>query len=201
MNLKLTKKILSAEADPRVSSRDIGDCYNEILDELLEWFEKADRGESSGLYSALQNRVDALRDDLRESAQALTRAEMLNIITRLRAGDPIGEDDQRLIRLWLIGDAEAYVKEENNFGDWIAEVNRLAGEIQRLRGGPVTPALIKELQAVLTDARGVIPSIANYLIDRERVQQFEETMSKGLEDSGRRTLASVLEASYESQDR
>jgi hypothetical protein len=201
IELKLTDKILIAESNPQVTQRDVNECYTSVIDELLEWFEKANDSGSSSVFSALQNRIDTVRDDLRESAQALTRQQMWAIITRLRTDEPIRDEDLRLIRLWLIGDAEAYVAEENNFDEWVEEIQRLEEEVRRLRSSPVNTDAIKQLQAVLTDTRGVIPNIANYLTDRERVAHFEETMSHGLQDGKRESLASILQASYDSRER
>jgi hypothetical protein len=198
MSPKLSELILLAESSSPPTPEQIGDQYLQVVDELLEWLDKAHQMETADAYSALHNRVDDLREDLRESVQALTRDQMQRVIRQLRDGKPIGEEDIRLIRLWVVGDADAYVDEENNFGDWVNELQRLGEEIRNLRSAAVEPGKLKQLQALLTDARAVILNISNFLTCKERVGRFEETMSGGLDDHRRQILAEILSRSYDS---
>jgi len=198
MSPKLSELILLTESGSPPTLGQIGDLHLKIVDDIVWWFEKAHQMGTADAYSALQSRVEDLREDLRESVQALTRDQMQQIIRQLRGGKPVTEEDIRLIRLWVVGDADAYVDEENNFGDWIDELQRLGEEIRNLRSASVEPKELKQLQALLTDARGVILNIANFLIHKERVDRFEETMSGGLDDKRRQILANILSRSYDS---
>ena len=198
MSPKLSELILLTESSSPPTPEQIGDQYLQAVDEVLGWFDKAHQMETADAYSALHHRVDDLREDLRESVQALTRAQMQRIIGQLRDGEPITEEDIRLIRLWVVGDADAYVDEENNFGDWVDELQRLGEEVGNLRSAAVEPGKLKQLQALLTDARAVILNISNFLTYKERVDRFEETMNGGLDDKRRQTLAEILSRSYDS---
>jgi hypothetical protein len=198
MSTKLSELILLAGSGSSPTPEQIGDHHLKIVDNIAWWFEKAQEMGTADAYGALQNRVEDLREDLRESVQALTHDQMRQIIRQLRGNEPVTEEDLQLIRLWVVGDADAYVVEENNFGDWIDEIRRLGEEIGNSRLAPVEPKHLKKLQALLTDARGVIGNIANFLTHKERVDRFEETMSGGLDDDGRQILADILSRAYES---
>jgi hypothetical protein len=198
MSTKLSELILLTESGSPPTLGQIGDRYLQIVDDIVWWFEKTHQTETADAYSALRNRVDELREDLHKSVQALTRDQMREIVRQLRGDKPVTEEDIRLIRLWLVGDADAYVDEENNFGDWADEIQRLGEEIKSLRSASVEPKKLKQLQVLLTDARGVISNIAHFLTHKERVDRFEETMSGGLDDKRRQILADILSRSYDS---
>ncbi len=133
----LSELLLHRESDSPPDQSVIQNCYVEEVDEIVGWFEKARERQDSASYGALHSRVDDLRSDLRESIQALTREQMWEIICNLRRDETLDRNDLSLIRLWMVGDADAYVAEENNFDEWLEEVERLGGEIKRLRTAPI----------------------------------------------------------------
>jgi hypothetical protein len=198
MEMQLSRLIRSIESEAPPTRSEVEDCYAESVDETLEKIERATKTEDSSMYGVVQNSLDGLRNELRESIQELTRSEMRTVIAKLQEGSPIDDAELRLIRLWIVGDADAYIHEENNVDDWKQELERLTGEIRRLRSGPVEVESLEELRALLTDACGVARSLEVYYADRERVQHFDESTARGLDRSARDILASILIRSYES---
>ena len=116
----------------------------------------------------------------------------------LRAGMDVSDADMRLIRVWVVGDAVAYVREENNFPGWLSKLERVSGLIRDLRSKEMDVDTLVELGGLLTDARGVSRSLALYVNDRERVQRFEQSIENGLDKEERLLLADYLVRSYES---
>ena len=198
MQEKLSEMILRCDPASPSSAAEIRDCYSNQVREILTWLEKARTSQVAETYGALKSRIDALRDDLRESAQAVTRREIVVIIGKLSSGAELSADDHTLIRHWMVGDADAYLEEENNLEDWLRELDRLEGEIRNLEAGPVEIRNLRRLQALLADARGVIPNVASYLEYRDRIERFEASIQEGLDEGRRAVLAGLLQASLES---
>lgn len=69
--------------------------------------------------------VNDLQNALREQCQELMRPEAQALIAKLKSGKALSKDDIGVLRRWIVGDAEHYVKLENNFNDWVEEVKRL----------------------------------------------------------------------------
>jgi len=198
MEEKLSQLIASEDSENPATRADIEQCYLDALNETLGLVANARQLENGTAYSALEGHLDELRHDLRESVQAITRDEMWRIITKLRNGRELVADDWKLIRLWVVGDAEAYIREENNYPDWLEELDRLAREIEKLRSAPMDADTFEALQALLTDARGVTRSISIFLMDRERVQHFERSIQDDFDEGARKMLADLLVRAWES---
>jgi hypothetical protein len=148
---------------------------------------KTDEGHLNALSAALVS----LDDDLREQIQAVTATQVVPLIDKLRADGPVGPTDLELIRLWLVGDAEYYVKMENNFPAWVLELDRLIGVLRQLREEAMTPSSISRMEATVRDALRVASDIAFYRQQEERIRSFQKaTRSLSREDKG--ALADIL---------
>jgi hypothetical protein len=198
MDEKLSQLILRVESENPPTRADIEQCYLDEVDETLSHLTNARELENATAYSALEGQLDELRHDLRESVQSITRETMWRIITKLRDGSDIREEEWKLIRLWVVGDAEAYVREENHYPLWIQELDHLSAEIKLLRSAPIEADTFEALHALLTDARGVARSTAIFLMDRERVQHFEKSIQDDFDTEARNMLADILVRLYES---
>ncbi len=192
MDAKLSELIRRMESDAPPSRAQIEQCYSDGVDDTLRRIERACQSMDAADFRALDGVIGGIREEIRESVQAITHKEMWDIIVRLREDHDMSDADLRLIRLWVVGDADAYAREENNFPDWISELERLVGMIRQLRAGPVDVDTLEAMGALLTDSRGVSRSLALYLNDRERVERFERTLEGGLDEDDRNSLADYL---------
>jgi nitroreductase len=191
--------ILRRGTDAPPSPAEVDYCYQCQVEDVYAALQHARLSPSSGAFSALESYVDELRRDLRASVLALTRERIWTIVRRLRAGQPLSQEHHTLIRMWVIGDAEAYVREEQNYPDWVAELERLESEIEKMRSAPVQAERLRALEALLTDAHGVILNVASYLTAKERVEHFEKTMANALDHESRNMLADILVSSFEAR--
>ena len=154
----------------------------ELAAAAIEAYNKftADRGADSlrKLYDTLYDLNAALREEMQKN----TLQPIKLILAKLDKGTPLTPDDRQIIRLWLVGDAEAYSSRENDYNNWTAELTRLmtaisqtAGQIADVRGNMA-------VQGTITDALGVIPSMQKFLEALDRVKRFENstrTMDSG----------------------
>ena len=196
---RLSELMLEMESESPLARREIEMRYRDIVDAIVASLVRAREMSDASLYMELENTLGSVDADLRESVQAVTRKAMWKIIVKLRGSDEISEQELELIRIWVVGEADAYVHAENNYGDWLEEFDRLKGKIERLREAPVEVEGMEKLRGLLTDARGVARSVANFLNYRERAEHFEQTVSRGLDAVDRSTLADILARSYNSR--
>jgi hypothetical protein len=152
-----------------------------------------------GRLNALSGALARLTDELREQMQATTAAEVRPLIGLLEADGPIEAKQLELMRLWLVGDAEYYVKTENDFSAWVAELDRLLGVLRQLRSEAVTPTTMARMEATVRDALRVASDIAFYRQQEERVRAFQNTTNQ-LNRDDKQTLARLLARKLSSED-
>lgn len=142
---------------------------------------------------ALIQSFSNLSNELRQAIQAATAPQVQALIPRLNKNEAISAADIDLMRLWIVGDAEAYVKEENNFDDWVAEAQRLIQQVGKAQRGGLDVTAMNELQGVARDAIKTLSNIENYLDSVERANNFEAAI-KQLTKQNKQTLANILQA-------
>ncbi|MCP4250349.1 MAG: hypothetical protein GY778_25175 [bacterium] len=152
--------------------------------------------EEFGQFERQLNRLDAL---VRETQQALWTDEADTAIEHLESGQPLTESDQKVIRTFLISDAEHYLAVENNYADWIAEFQRLIDEIGD-RASTADHGTIGELRGLLKDAIRLVPDIRNYLEERQRVERCRMALHT-FDAASRSALVRVLREQLERPNR
>jgi len=107
-----------------------------------------------------------------------TKIDVKKVIAKLKESDVLTKDDLKLIKIWLVGDAEGYLKMENNFNDWKEEYKRLITVFKKYEGKNISPKMLAELSGLIEDASRVSYSIVNYLNKKERVFNFESALKE-----------------------
>jgi hypothetical protein len=153
-----------------------------------------DEGRLNGLSSALAR----LDNELREQVQAITAAQVAPLISKLRADGPVGPADLELIRLWVVGDAEHYVKMEKDSRGWIAELDRLLEALGQLRTESMIPSTLGRMEATIRDALRVAGDIVFYRQEEERIRSFQNA-TRSLTREDKRMLADILEQKLSSE--
>lgn len=169
------------------------------LETLKKSADQAIRNESADQFEDVERQINAFDATVREWQQELWIGEAQAAISRLERNEPLGPEDERVIRAFLVGDAEHYLSQENNFGDWIGELRRLFSDIGgRLKN--VNRNSIAELRGVIKDAIRLVPDIRNYLEEQSRVERFQSGM-KSLDRPTRETMARLLREQLQSPKR
>jgi hypothetical protein len=89
-----------------------------------------------------------------------------------------------LVKLWIVGDAEAYSKLENHFEDWIAEFKWLESLIKEKASSAEGVQDLFRVRGILEDASRLAINTGYYLETKERIRRFEEaTANPSLMDS------------------
>jgi len=136
----------------------------------------------------------------REQLQKETSSRMKLIINKLADNKQISVDEIALVELWIIGDAESYAGEENNFNDWIEEYKRLITILLNYEKKTLGLEDLSKLSGLLEDALRVSFDIANFLEKKSRMNNFKLAVSDGLDKEERDTLVDVLKDKLRSPD-
>ncbi|OGS13564.1 MAG: hypothetical protein A2234_01455 [Elusimicrobia bacterium RIFOXYA2_FULL_58_8] len=123
------------------------------------------------LFDSLFNLNAALREEVQKS----TLEPVKIIISKLEKNTPLTPDDMQFIRLWLVGDAEAYAARENDFSGWITELTRLMTTIAQTAPQATDVRANMAVQGTVTDALGLIPNMQKFMEALDRVKRFENS--------------------------
>jgi hypothetical protein len=159
----------------------------------------AARPNDVGSFQSLTPRLQELSAALRESYQSSVATPILGVISKLRAGEAMSEADIGVVEGFMIGDAEAYTRIENDFESWIGELGRLvtslADKSARLQG-----PLLLDAMGEVEDARRVLGDICNFLEQKERVARYKRTMAQPLDGARSAMLVEILQRQLASAD-
>ena len=157
------------------------------------------QNQSADDFEAFERYLSEVAGYVREIQQSLWVGEAKGTIRRLEKGEPLNDADQSLIRSFLVSDAQAYLRHENNFGDWVRELERLIANLGT-RVTTVDRESIADLRGVLKDAIRLVPDIRNYLDEQRRVEKCEQAL-KHMDDGSRTLLLSLLKEQLRSEKR
>lgn len=169
----------------------------ELTAAALEAYNKfaADKGEVSlrKLYDTLFNLNAALREEI----QKTTLEPLKIIISKLEKNTPPTPEDMQFIRLWLVGDAEAYSSRENDFNGWLTELNRLITAISQAAPQASDVRAAMAAQGTVIDALGLIPNMQRFLEALDRVKRFENS-TRTLDGTTMLAIKNLLEGKIKS---
>jgi len=171
----------------------------ETIHSLKEAADSALGNQSVDDFEAFERYLNQVEAYVREVQQSLWANEARATIRRLEKGDPLNEADYELIRTFLVSDADSYLKHENNYQDWVGELERLIADLDR-RVEMVDRQSIADLRGVLKDAIRLVPDIRNYLDEQRRVERFEQSL-KSLDADARKMLLRLLQDQLRNADR
>lgn len=146
----------------------------EILKDLAKSMGRAAETPDGEEFNRLSNVFHHHKSAIREKIQAMTSKEVKGIIKKLAEGEDPTKDEMDLVKLWIVGDAEAYSKMENNFEDWIAEFKWLESLMAEQASGTEEVQDLFRIQGILEDASRLAINIGYYLETKERIRRFEE---------------------------
>jgi len=159
----------------------------------------AQSGNNADQYSYTATQLVQAKNKVREAIEQATADDVAAIISKLEGNQPLSEAEKQTVRLWVVGDAEGYVKMENNFPDWLVEYQRLVDTIGDYEGKPGSVQELVEVHGVLEDAIKVADALAHFLEDRERVARFEKAIIQLNAEDGK-FIAGILKSLLASPD-
>jgi hypothetical protein len=148
--------------------------YLKGMSQVMQQAQASKESEKYG-YAAVE--LVKSKDKIRAAIEQATVGTVVDIIAKLEKNQPLSEQEKQVVRLWVVGDAEGYLKMENNFKEWMEEYQRLQNVIAGYEGKAGSLQEMVEVHGVLEDAIKVADAIAHYLDDKERVTRFNNAMN------------------------
>jgi hypothetical protein len=141
----------------------------------------------------LDQKLRSLDSLCRETFQETLRDAYEVIAEKLEKGEALSAGERKALELLFIGEAKYYLKTENNFRDWIEELNRLVAELESRRAeGLNSLAELMHVQALCRDAMHVTPEVIYYLREKQRIEQFRNNLDGEISREGGRVLSRMI---------
>ena len=180
--------------DYRTSERlSMGDVprINATIQKTLELASRCAQLETSDNYGALGDQVEELEGQTRQAF--LAKMEIASLLPKLKTGKPLTPEDLKTLELLIVGDAEYFLKYENDLEQWKSEIRKLLGEISNLQSSDLDVDSLMHLRALCAEVGRVLPDVVYYLNQKERTSKFQAAMREPLDSEGYRVLAEIVE--------
>lgn len=142
-------------------------------------------------YDTLSQDLSDLEVVAKGACAAHTDARKL--LGKLRAGTALSADDLAGLRLLVVGDADYYVKYDEELDRCKAETARIIGEIQGLQAGEMTADALMHLSVLAREGRSLLELVRHYLDSQDRVRRFESAMAGPIDQATARALIEIIE--------
>ena len=171
----------------------------DYLKGMVQVMKQAQAGNNADQYSFAATQLVQAKNKVREAIEQATADDVAPIIAKLENNQPLTEAEKQTVRLWVVGDAEGYVKMENNFPDWLVEYQRLMDAVADYEGKPGSVQALVEVHGLLEDAIKLTDALAHFLEDKERVARFEKAIAQLKAEDGK-FIADILKSMLASPD-
>ncbi len=160
-------------------------------------YSESNLAKTTGTYWKLSTTLQETESQLREYIQEITKNEISQIIEKLKSNRPLNKQELEYIKLWIVGDADYYVKFENNYNDWVVELKRLMVEINQCNSENLSFKEASKLRAIVLDGIRVLGDIVFFIKQKERLRNFAESTEE-INDEERNLLIRLLEGKIRS---
>ena len=172
----------------------------EYLNGMSKAMKQAQADNTSESYGYVATQLVQSKNAIRQAIEQATAEAVAAIIGKLENNQPLNEAEKQTVKLWVVGDAEGYMKMENNFQDWLKEYRRLLDVIAAWENKTGSVQELVEVHGVLEDAIKVADAVSHYLEDRERVARCETALSN-LNAEDNKFIAGMLKSMLASPER
>lgn len=114
------------------------------------------------------------------------------ILAKLQQGASLTPDELQVLRLLIVGDADQYLKYDDDFEDAKTELKKILDEIQALASLDSNLDSLMHLRVLCREAASSLGPVLYYLEQKERVHNFEEHTRGPLSADAARILAGIV---------
>ncbi len=143
-------------------------------------------------FQRLNDPISKLTEALHQGYQTSIQDQVRVLIDKMSTDARLTEADLATMESFIVGEAEAYTRLENNVQDWVAELTRVVGVLGGMSDGGLRGSGWLDALGEVEDAHRVLNDICNYLQQKERVARFRKTIADGLTPDGTQMLIEIL---------
>jgi hypothetical protein len=182
--LKLTQSIKGATSVD--DNADIAGRMSDALNAAMQC-SAAETVENYSHLAAQLQELDALAGQTLRS-----HTVYLPILTKLQQGASLTSDELTALRSLIVGDADEYLKYDDDFEQAKTELTKVLDEIRGLTSADADLEALKHLRVLCREASSALGPVMQYLEQKERVRNFEEHTRGPLSPDAARILAGIV---------
>jgi len=174
--------------------------YPEVSKQIGDTLDLATRSlqaENSEGYDELREAFEELETLAKRSFVKHTNYKSL--LTKLENGTALTPEELGTLKLLLVGDADYYMKYDDDFGRSESELKSILEEVRKLQATDLDLDGLMHLRVLCREAASVAKPTAFYLEQKERVGKFEAATRDGINLESGKFLANIVK-SMASQD-
>jgi hypothetical protein len=114
------------------------------------------------------------------------------VLAKLQQGASLTPDELQTLRSLIVGDADQYLKYDDDFEDAKTELKKILDEIQGLSLTDTNFEPLMRLRVLCREASSALGPVVHYLEQKERVRNFEEHTRGPLSSDAARILAGII---------
>ncbi|MGA7792307.1 MAG: hypothetical protein WCA19_04660 [Candidatus Acidiferrales bacterium] len=160
--------------------------------ETLGWADRCLQAENSEGYDGLNEQLEELETLVKKSFE--THADYKALLSKLEQGASLTPDELNTLKLLLVGDADYYLKYDDDFDRSEGELKKILEEIRKLPSSELDVDALMHLRVLCREACSVARPTAFYLEQKERVGKFEEATRDGIDRESGKFLANIIKS-------
>lgn len=160
------------------------------MSEALNTAAQCSSAETVENYSQLAAQLQDL-DGL--AGQALrSHVDCQPVLAKLQQGASLTADELKALRSLIVGDADQYLKYDDDFEEAKTQLTKVLDEIRTLASPDADLEALTHLRVLCREASSALGPVLHYLEQKERVRNFEEHTRGPLSPDAARILASIV---------
>jgi hypothetical protein len=167
--------------------------YPEItarLSETLSTAQKCSTAETVENYSLLAEQLNELASTAGQSL--LSHGGYKSLIDKLEKGTQLTEAELKTVRSLIVGDADQYLKYDDDFTLMKTELDRILGQVAQVKSQDFDIEALMRLRVLCKEASSALVPTLHYLEQRDRVRRFEEHTRNPLTKEAGHILARMI---------
>jgi hypothetical protein len=166
----------------------------ELVAQLSEALNLATQSSAAGTaegYSVLSEKLA----ELESATGQYLRSHMAYqaVLAKLQQEKPLTPADLKTLRSLIVGDADDYLKYDDDFERSKAELMRIIDQIRKLQSAELDPDKLMHLRVLCREATSALTPMLHYLEQKQRIKNFDDNVHEPLGSDTRRMLAGVIE--------
>lgn len=168
------------------------------LGEALGLADRCFQAENSEGYQALDEQLEELETLAKKHFEG--HANYKSLLSKLENGNALTPDELNTLKLLMVGDAEYYMKYDDDFDRSESELKKIVEEIRKLQSSNLDLDGLMHLRVLCREACSVGRPAAFYLEQKERLHKFEEATRDGIDRDSGKFLANIVRSIVMSSD-
>lgn len=167
--------------------------YQEVtakISEALNTAEQCSTTETLENFNFLGEQLNELESLAGRSVRSQVRYQPL--LTKLEKGSPLTAEELKTLRSLIVGDADAYLKYDDDFIQSKNKLSNVLDQIKRLQSRDLDLETLMHLRVLCREAFSAVAPTVHYLEQKERVRNFEEHTRGPLDNHASRILAGIV---------